>query len=828
MGTPMNAKPGSPDWYQLGSGGGVSWQVHLCVLLLTLSGFAALLYELVWFQQVELVIGSSAASLGILLSVYMGGMFAGSILLPRLVPASAPPFRVYAAIELGVAVCAALLWLELPLLNRVYAVIGGQGASGLVLRGILCAICLLPPTILMGAALPALSRWVKSTSSGVSTIGLLYASNTVGAVAGCLLAGFYLMRVHDMASTVALAMAVNVLLAGVSYLVPLKLQGKGREPILPAEPLPPAFGATSAHVVIFLSGLSAFGGEVVWTRLLALLLGATVYTFSIILAVFLAGIAIGGWVGAQLVRTSTRPLRDLGMVQALLALAIAWATFVINQSLPFWPIAPALSENPWNNFQLDLIRCLWALMPAALLWGASMPYAMAAASRGQDAGELVATVYAANTIGAVAGALLFTFVLVPGFGTQGAQRFMIVVALIASATAVAPLLSNAAQDLRRTGTVAAVAVVMLFGIAQVGRVAPVNGEVLAFGRSLAYRMGLQDPRTGSRVPLPRILYAGEGINESIAVSDDGRVRLFHVSGKIEASTAPKDMKLQRLLGLVPAVTHPEPKSVLIVGFGAGVTSGTFIDCPSVKRIVICELEPLIPKKIGPFFAEANHHIVDDPRVQLVYDDARHFMLTTKEKFDIITSDPIHPWVKGSAVLYSKEYFRLVREHLNPGGVATQWVPLYQSSESTIRGEIATFMNVFPEGTVWANLENEQGYDLVLMGGTEPPRITLDDVASRLARPDHARLVASMREVGFGTWSDLLYTYAGRGRDLQPWLAGSFLNEDKSLRLQFQAGMESLVEQEADIYAEMHKYRSFPTDLFVGSPALVNEMMVKGN
>jgi spermidine synthase len=159
--------------------------------------------------------------------------------------------------------------------------------------------------------------------------------------------------------------------------------------------------------------------------------------------------------------------------------------------------------------------------------------------------------------------------------------------------------------------------------------------------------------------LPKFVYIGEGMNASIAVSDmaDG-ARNFHVSGKVEASSEPQDMRLQRMLGHLPALVHPRPRSVLIVGLGAGVTAGSFVPYPEIEKIVICEIEPLIPLAAAKYFGPENHHVLNDPRVQVVYDDARHYVLATRDKFDIITSDPIHPWIKGAATLYSQEYFEL--------------------------------------------------------------------------------------------------------------------------------------------------------------------------
>jgi spermidine synthase len=247
------------------------------------------------------------------------------------------------------------------------------------------------------------------------------------------------------------------------------------------------------------------------------------------------------------------------------------------------------------------------------------------------------------------------------------------------------------------------------------------------------------------------IYFGEGMNSSVAVSETpGGARFFHVSGKTEASSLHKDMRLQRMLGHIPALLHPKPRSVLIVGCGAGVTSGSFVLHPSVERIVICDIEPLIPKIVADYFRHENHDVIRDPRVEIVYDDARHYIATTKEKFDLITSDPIHPWVKGSAVLYSREYFELCRQRLNPGGLVTQWVPLYEANRSVVQSEIATFFSVFPHGTIWANDDDGFGYDTVMLGQAAPLEIDLESLQHRLDRADHARVRLALSDLGFNS------------------------------------------------------------------------------
>jgi len=260
-----------------------------------------------------------------------------------------------------------------------------------------------------------------------------------------------------------------------------------------------------------------------------------------------------------------------------------------------------------------------------------------------------------------------------------------------------------------------------------------------------------------------------------------------------------------------------------VGFGAGVTAGTFVTYPGIERIVICEMEPLIPPTATKYFANENYNVMHDPRVQIVYDDARHFILTTREKFDIITSDPIHPWVKGSATLYSKEYFDLVKEHLKTGGIVTQWVPLYESDLPTVKSEFATFFDAFPNGVVFGN-ENGGGYDSVALGGVDPLRIDLDGLEARLGRPDHARVLQSLQVVGFGSMGALLGTYASQRPDLEPWLQGAEINRDGNLRLQYLAGMALNISMEGTIYNQILRYRKFPRNVFVGSEERVRSLM----
>jgi spermidine synthase len=784
----------------------------LLLLLFAGSGCSALIYEIIWYQLLQLVIGSTAVSLAVLLATFMGGLCLGSIALPRIPSVRRQhPLRVYALVEMGIGICGILVLFGMPLVDQVYVAAMGHGLPAMLLRAVVAAACLLPPTVLMGASLPAASRWLETTPEGVSWMGLLYGGNTAGAVFGCLLAGFYLLRVHNMATATLVAAAINGAVALISFGMASRTPHQAGAPEPAATPVAEAApGSWPIYVTIALSGACALGAEVVWTRLLGLLLGATVYTFSIILAVFLAGLGMGSGVAAALVRGIARPRMAIGWCQMLLAGAVAWTAYMLANSLPYWPINPLLSTSPWYTFQIDLARATWAILPAALLWGASFPLALGAvASRGGDAGRMVGGIYAANTAGAIVGALAFSMLLIPAVGTQGCERVLILLSAVSALFALAPLGPGGAPPPRMKAGVLLLAAATVAAVLLAMSVSGVPSMLIAYGRRITLSANHSE-----------ILYAGEGMNASIAISrwDDGAVQ-FHVSGKVEASTEPYDMRLQRMLGHMPALLHSKPRSVLVVGFGAGVTAGSFVLHPEVHRIVICEMERMIPPVATRYFGRENNNVLHDPRVEMVYDDARHYVLTTQEKFDVITSDPIHPWVKGSATLYSKEYFELVKQHLNPGGIVTQWVPLYESDLSTVKSELATFFDVFPNGTIWGNDTAGGGYDTVLLGQAEATRIDVDQLQEKLERPDQARVAASMREVGFGSAIALLSTYAGQGRDLRSWLADAEINLDSNLRLQYLAGLALNNSMEGAIYSQMLTYRRYPENLFAVSDRL---------
>ncbi|MDE3152499.1 MAG: fused MFS/spermidine synthase, partial [Gemmatimonadota bacterium] len=236
-----------------------------------------------------------------------------------------------------------------------------------------------------------------------------------------------------------------------------------------------------------------------------------------------------------------------------------------------------------------------------------------------------------------------------------------------------------------------------------------------------------------------------------------------------------------------------------------------------KRETIAEIEPLVPEVVSKYFAGPNFDVVNNPKVHMVIDDARHYLLTTDRKFDAITSDPLDPWVKGAATLYTEEFFDVVKQHLNPGGVVTLFVQLYESNEAAVKSEVATFMKVFPQGMVFGNEYNGGGYDMVLVGSPDPMTIDVDSIERRLETPAYAPVARSLSQIGFYSAVDLFSTFAAQGPQLAPWTADAQINHDRNLRLQYLAGMSNNQYNQQAIYADMLKYRGYPAHLFTGSP-----------
>jgi spermidine synthase len=337
--------------------------------------------------------------------------------------------------------------------------------------------------------------------------------------------------------------------------------------------------------------------------------------------------------------------------------------------------------------------------------------------------------------------------------------------------------------------------------------------LVAYGRYAATRVGEAD-----------VIYMGEGWNASVAVTRlSNGVLNYHNAGKVQASSEPQDMRLQRMLGHLTTLIPRSAEKSLVIGCGAGVTAGAVSIDPAVRSLTIAEIEPLVPSVVSKYFSEHNFSVVTNPKTRIHIDDARHYLMTTDEQFDAITSDPLDPWVKGAAMLYSREFFEVVKKRLKPGGVVTLFVQLYESNTEAVKSEVATFLEAFPNGMVFGNTNQGVGYDMVLLGQVEPTVINLDEIQAKLRRPEYAPVAQSLAEIGMHSVVDLFATFAGNKPQLEPWLADATINRDRNLKLQYLAGLGVHLYQSDVIYAGMLRHAEWPDGLFTGSPEMMSQL-----
>lgn len=797
---------------------GASRVTPVMAVLFWLSGCAALIYEIIWLHLLRLVIGCSSFSLGILLACFMGGMGLGSLLGPRFMSVKSHPLRMYAWIEVGIAAMGLGLVYASPQVHVLYQWLAALGILGQWPKLVIGVGFLIVPACFMGATLPIVAQWLRGEKHPAASLGTLYATNILGGVTGCLLTGFVILRYWDVLIGTYIAMALNATVALMAWRLASACP-VGRDMVRQIGDGDTGLGSSTLSFlacVLACSGFTALGAEVVWTRLLGLILGGTVYTFAIILAVYLAGLSLGSAVGTALTTRVKRPLLALGAFQGVLVMTLPSAAghfgavsdpvdFIWNELLRVEPKGLG-----------DTLCAMWIVVPSTLCWGATFPLAIASLRRqATGLGRSVGLLAAANTGGAVVGALLTSFWLIPTHGTQITQRMFVIcsagVALVAVAVgawqyARDPGPSGRGHDHRRSSlgrSVLAMLLIVGLGIHGTLRTPKVSEYLLAHGRVRAREEGA-------------VLYCNEGAHTPVLVKSwDGYIRTLHISGKVAASNELEEMRLQRLLGHIPQLLHPNPKSVLIIGLGTGVTAGSFVVDPRIEHITICELEPRVRDAAEEFFSDVNHDVLADPRTRLVYDDARHFLATTRQRFDIIAADPIHPWVRGAAALYSQEFYALCKQHLTEHGIVSQWLPLRSMDEAAVKSETVTLFGAFDRATLWHTGDFKGRRHMIICGSLAPAPVDVQATERWLQHTPAFH--QSLEAIQLSSISDLLSLYSGQKRDLGPWLQDAVVNRDWAMRLEYLAGRAFRYRRSEVIFETITGYRVFPEDLFVNVP-----------
>jgi spermidine synthase len=767
------------------------WAV-VVYLLFFLSGMTSLIYEVVWVRKFGLVFGITTYAVSTVLAAFFAGLAIGSYVAGRIIDRTrAHPLLVYGILEGAIGVYALLLPTLLRLVEATYPAVYSQISESFSLftlfRFVVSFVLLAIPTTLMGATLPVLSKLMVDREEVLGlNVGRLYAVNTFGAVAGTFCAGFVLLPALGIPSTTLAAAMGNFFLAAAAVLLsaspglaPSRRRDRPLEPATPPAPL-----RRSERIILalaFSSGLAILALEVVWTRSLVLVLGASTYAFSTMLTAVLVGIAVGSAVFAPLAdRVGNR-----GAVAAALlflgGFCAALGPAIINR-LPFaflqlydW------TSGVWSLVVLTqfVVSFLLVFIPT-FLSGASFPILVRMYSLGIDrVGRTVADVYAVNTLGGILGSLVGGFVLVKYFGLQPSLTIAALFLMLVGGTLAVGLAKPWPRSLRAGTAAAAAALVLLLAF-----VHPRFSTKLLFAGWGPFAGGYYVSWMGGSTVdvtdrhMQRLLYHKEGVTTSVDVLQTGwDDKIISINAKPVATTYLYDMRLLRMAGHLPVLLHPDPIEAVVIGMGAGVSSGCIAIYPTVEHLTIVEISPEVPGGTEKF-AEWNYDVLNNPKVDVVFNDGANYMKATRKQFDVISSDPFHPFVSGAATLYSREHWEACKEHLREGGIIAQYLPLYHLSARDFAMIVGTFVDAFPNASMWFC-----GVDTVLIGSKGPLRVDLDRMGDHMSDPTVA---SALLDMGVHAPGDVLGWYVAGPEELQEMAIAAPRNHTDFPILEFSA------------------------------------------
>ncbi len=686
-----------------------------------LSGAAGLIYQVAWAKALGLIFGHTVYATAVVLAVFMAGLASGSVYLGRRAKGHANPVALYARIEFLIAATGALSLGGLAAVRSLYVaaypVVSGSHLPLLALRLVGVTAVLFTPTLLMGATLPILvESFVCSSVELGAGVSQLYWVNTLGAVAGSLLAGFVLLPAWGLRVTICCAVAVNVLAGLIALWVSKEdrtapaVKDLSRK-VSSDRNTPQQISFNFLLFLFAVIGSTAFAYEIAWTRLLSITIGSSTYAFTLMLAAFLLGTVIGSacfhrfFAGSRKISIATLSRTQIGIGMAALSSLVLfpWMAAIVPELLR--KVDQDFGGLVFTQFVISAL----AMLPTAMAFGFNFPMVVVLLDRGDrdqtGSSVNVGRAYAANTVGCIVGAVVAGFWLVPWLGSFR------VIGLAAAINLLLALVLDSQAGERRvrnlTIDICCFVLALLVGFSSLFYNQPLLMlSAVLYGNSHQRRLTF-----GEVVATTDLVFAEEGVNDSIAVVlTDSNVSL-RVNGKVDASTG--DARTQLLLGHLGAALHTTPRRVLIVGFGSGMTVSAVARYPDVEEIDCVEIEPAVIHA-APYLGSLNRGVLSDKRVHIVFDDARNFLLTSRQKYDLIVSEPSNPWIAGVATLFTDEFYSAARQHLAPGGMFVQWVQSYSLDPADLRMIMATFARHFPEATLWRGEET----DLLLLGRTD--------------------------------------------------------------------------------------------------------------
>jgi spermidine synthase len=727
--------------------------------------------------------GHTVAAVSTVLAAVLGGMALGALLAGRLASQRTRPgaVRLYGWLELAVGASALLVPVFLgafdPLLTLAYADGEGGMRFGLVrLATSLLVIGL--PAAAMGATFPVAARAIveKPERAGRSGGGL-YAANTVGAAAGAAAAAFLLLPSFGLSRTTWIAAGLNLGAATIAFVAARRWPDEP-PPVQPHKPAGKRRGTTIvpngrpglAAFALAITGCVALANEVVWTRVLALVVGPTTYAFGAMLAIFIAGLAAGSAVSALVADRIRRPRLALGLVMVGVAGAPLLAMgFVEPWTLRVAEVIAGANVRFADAVKAEALAAATLLLPTTVALGAAFPLGLRVAVGPKDSvPRNVSLVYAANTAGAIAGSLGAGFVLIPAVGLQRALMAASCLALMGAAA----VLAAGAGSRRSTAIVGSALAV---GAAIVWTI-PVWDMTLLSSGAYKYAPLMRGPDIASTLRAGTVLFHREGAAGTVSVRRVAGTLSMSIDGKVDASNG-GDMLTQKLLAHLPLLLHERPSRVGIIGLGSGVTLGAALAHP-IERADVVEISPEVVSA-SAFFKDENHNALSDRRTRLIVGDGRTHILLNGERYDVLVSEPSNPWMAGVAALFTREFFEGARRALTEDGIFCQWAHTYDMADADLRSIAATFRSIFPDGTMWL----VGAGDLLFLGSPAGITSRLDGLGAALDRP---RVAADLREVDVLDADSLLSLYIGGPEELRLFAQGAPVQSDDRMALEFSA------------------------------------------
>lgn len=732
------------------------------------SGLSALIYEIAWLRILSWSLGNTSDATMCVLAAFLGGLAAGALIGGRIadrLQSNLLPF--YSRIEICIAITAvavSLLALQMPFLfSAISHALPFKDTVLPIARFIMCACILLIPTALMGATMPILTRFLALYNGPSTSFARLYSANTLGAVTGSLAACFLGFPYLGVMGTIYLAAAINLAIGCLAFLFSIANKSlavtKDREDERDIDVIHAVQSSKSSDLLFLcllsaLSGFSALSYEILWTRLLRFYCVSTTYAFTIMTSSVILGLGLGSIIYEKCLAEKKTPKQQL----TSLAFTQCIAALLATASLVFMPLASLFvhttsSSGAENNLLALLLIGLIFIVPPATVIGITFPIIGGLAVSFKQIGSGIGFVYGANTLGCVLGAIIVGFIVQHGVSSFSAFQVTIIF----------------------TALIATFALLKSVGFAKPLSLAICSAPLVVF---LGLVPWIPDPLQRCFLEKKQpILSYGEDATGIVMVLERGDFRELRTGSSAVSSTAMPAKRYMRLMGALPSLLHKNPQEALVICFGTGTTADAVAASTSVKHLDIVELSSEVLKN-APLFANANNNVLANKKVSTFVNDGRNFLLFSRSKYDIMSFEPPPQTEAGIVNLYSREFYQLTKDHLKPGGIVCQWVPIFYEGTDIWKMMVRSARDVFPNVSIWLPNNGEA----MLIASMEPIKIDAQEMQTKMdASPD---LKKALSEVGFADPYAILSTFILGGRRLDNYLGGLPPITDDRLQMEF--------------------------------------------